>query len=98
MASTTITVKTADWPEVKAALEHAAAEIAALKVERDEWEQRYEDLLGVRRGVARMTRWSPWAICGICVAVTLGTVEAYVGHLLEERRVLQGLFPKGWSE
>jgi len=41
----TVTVKVADMPEVRAALDAAAAEIARLRAERDEWEDRYYDLL-----------------------------------------------------
>lgn len=42
-------------------------------------------------------RWSPWAIAGICAAVAVGTVEAYVSHLLEERALLRSLFPRDWT-
>lgn len=41
----TVTVKVADLPEVKAALEAAERTIACLRRERDEWEERYEELL-----------------------------------------------------
>jgi len=45
-----------------------------------------------------MARWSPWAIAGICAAVTIGTIHGWVMTLLDQRSVLHGLFPRDWHD
>jgi hypothetical protein len=47
-----VDVRVVDLPEVQRLLEVSAAEIDALKAERDEWEERYEWLLAQCGGTA----------------------------------------------
>lgn len=47
----TVTVKVADLAEVTAALDEAADAVERLTRERDEWEERYDELLSACGGV-----------------------------------------------
>ena len=47
-----VTITVADLPEVIAAFKEMGDEIARLKAERDEWEERYEWLLAQSGGTA----------------------------------------------
>lgn len=51
-ATSTVEIKLLDRPEIQAALENAARTVEDVVRERDEWEQRYEDLLASVGGTA----------------------------------------------
>lgn len=41
--------------------------------------------------------WAPWTLAGLLLALLIGTVHGYIGLLVDNSRVLNRLYPKGWQ-